>query len=482
MHNSIAIELLKGLSKEELRLLKDLIASPFFNRNKTLIRLFEIISDCAPGYTSRALERKKLFRKLYPGREFNEGTLKTRMSELVSLIKEFILQKGLKEKRLERKLWLSEELSKRKFFGMAEKQLNEASEEINESGAPDTDFFRKNLEILSQKHALYLAQDMKKETYMLSIERGEYLINYSLNMIMQIMNDIEITGMEAQVKPEIEIGKLFSENFNIKEFLSALEKKEYKYYPVLAVSYYGYASFLEPGNEEVFFKLKELVFEYHESISKKELYNFWSILSNSAFLNYLSKGVKFAEHSHEINKFFLERNVLPASGQFPPLLYQNAILNAIIVKDTEWAESFAASYKEKLVPGTSESRYSYVMALIEFEKRNFNRSLEYAISIRFNDVFDKVNTRMVVIKNYYELGHWEQVFSMLDSLKHFINESKELPEYNVVRLQKMAKYMGKLTAARADGKKLDYADFKEAEKEKPFQISEWILEKMKELV
>lgn len=481
MHKSLVTELLKTLDKEELKLLGDFIRSPFFNKNKPLIKAYKIFYSCAPAYTARMLEKKKLFAKLYPGREYNEGTLKTRMSELATLIKEFILQRGFKKKEFERKIWLAAEYSKRKMFVLSEKQLNEASAFI-EMDVIDIEFFRKKLEILSERHSLNLLKDMKKETYTLSIERGEYLANYFLSLMMQIMNDIEITGMEAQLKTDMNVGKLFSESIDIKKFLAALEQKEYKYFPILAVPYYGYASFLEPGNEEYFFKLKELVFRYYDSISGMELYNFWSTLSNSAFLNYLDKGIVYAEHSHEINKFFIERNILPASGQFPSLLYQNAVLNAIIVKDLQWAENFATGYKDKLVSETAESRFNYVMSLIEFEKKNYSKSLEYAVNIKFNDIFDKINARMVTIKNYYELGHWEQVLSMLDSLKHFINESKELPEYNIIRLQKMVKYLGKATTVRSGTKKLDYADYKEAENDKPFQISEWVLNKMKELI
>jgi hypothetical protein len=482
MKESLAVELLRSLNRDELKELGDLVRSPYFNKSNVVIKLYSLLIKHSPGYTSRALERERIFKKLYPGKDYNEGTLKTRMAELTALIKEFILQSGLKNKHLERKIWLGTEYYKRKLFTLSEKKLNEAAACIEKDNITDTSYFRNKLLVLSEMNTLNLSRDMKHENYTISLERGEYLVNYSLNFMMQIMNDIEVSGMEAKVKPEFSAVNEFLKSFNIKEYLTKLEENNYKYYPALAIAYYGYASFLEPENEEYFFILKELVFTHYDKISASELYNFWSLLSNSAFLHYLKKGLAYAEQSHEINKFFIEKNILPASSHFPPLLYQNAVLNAIIVKDIEWAESFAVNYKERVIHETRENRFNYVMALIEFEKKNYERSLQYSSSLIFNDIFDKINARMVILKNYYELGHWEQVLSMLDSLKHFITENKELPEYTVTRLRKMIKHMGRAAGAKFSMKKLDYADYKEAENDKPFQISEWILIKMKELL
>lgn len=482
MHNHIAIDLMKSLSRAELKKLEDYISSPYFNKSSSLVKLFKIISGYGPDYTKPGLKKEKLYKKLYPGKTYNEQTIRSRMVELASLVRGFLSINGAENDEFMLKKALVKQYRVKQKYSLAEKFIVEELNELESRGIYDSNYFRDSLVMLDQLSKLYTARDMKAESLRLSYKRGEFTLNLYLNNLLQMNDEIIKTGIEQNEKPDIEFVKMFFDNFNFPEFLKGLEALDYKYYPFMAINYYTNLSMQNPGNEEYFYRLKELVFTHYNKFNLDEIYNYWSMLSNAAFLGYINKGNKYLYEAHEINKFFIENKLYDRSKPLSPLAYQNTVINALMVKDISWADNFTEEFKKMLTGEARENRYNFCRAMVLFEKGEYENSLKFLSLVKHADWHFKINVRMYYLRNYYELGWHEQFNSMVDSFKRFAADNKTLPEYIDDRIKKSLYYIGKIGASKFDGKKLDYADFKEAEQTKIFSHKEWILEKMKELL
>jgi hypothetical protein len=482
MHKHISIRLLKTLNDKELKKLKDYICSPYFNKSDTLIKLFEMIIKHAPSYISTKLQKEKLYKKLYPGKSYNEQTIRSRMVELAALVRGYIALCGTEKNNFVQKKSLIKEFRARQLFDLSEKILKKSFERLEKNGVYDTNYFRDCGDLLDQLSKLYISRDMKPESFKLSYKRGEFMLNCFLNNLLQINDEIIKSSIELKEKPEVEYVKLFFEKFDFPSFLKTLESMNYKYYPFLAINYYTTASLSNPEDERNFYKLKELIFAHYKNFTLSEIYNYWSMLSNAVFVNYLTKGKKFLAEGHEINKFFIEKKLYDESKPLSAMAYQNTVINALLVKDISWADEFIESFKDKLTLEARDNRYNFCRAMLLFDKEQYEDSLSYLGRVRHADWHFKIGIRMYYLKNYYELGWHEQLISMLDSFKHFASDNKSLPEYIDDRIKNSLYYIGKLASAKFDGKKLDYADFKEAEESKAFTHKEWIIEKMQELL
>jgi hypothetical protein len=129
------------------------------------------------------------------------------------------------------------------------------------------------------------------------------------------------------------------------------------------------------------------------------------------------------------------------------------------------------------------NRYNYCKAVINFERKKYNESIEYLSRVEPIDWSLKINVRLYYFQNYYELGMSEQVVSLIDSFRHFSSNNPDIaPEYMDEKVKNTIKYISKISRSKFGGKKLDYADFKEAEQTKNYLYKKWIVEKMKELV
>ncbi len=482
MQKHISIQLLKTLDDKELKRLKDFICSPYFNKSDTLIKLFEIIIKHAPAYTSPKLQKEKLYKKLHPGKSYNEQTIRSRMVELAVLVRGYLALSGVEKNEFVQKKSLIKEFRVRQQFELSDKIIMETLDKLEKDGVYDTNYFRDSGDMLDQLSKLYIARDMKPESFKLSYKRGEFMLNSFLNNLLQINDEIIKSSIELNEKPDVEYVKLFFEKFDFPSFLGELETMNYKYYPFLAINYYTTRTLSNPEDESNFYKLKELIFTHYKNFTLSEIYNYWSMLSNAVFVNYLSKGKKFLGEGHEINKFFIEKKLFNESKPLSAMAYQNTVINALLVKDIPWADEFIEGFKDKLTLEAKDNRYNFCKAMLLFEKGQYEDSLGYLGRVRHADWHFKIGIRMYYLKNYYELGWHEQLISMLDSFKHFASDNKSLPGYIDDRIKNSLYYIGKLSGAKFDGKKLDYADFKEAEGSKAFTHKEWIIEKMKEML
>ena len=483
MHSHTAIELLKTLNDDELRIFGDFIRSPYFNKREVLVRLFEIISKHAPEYKSSSLKKENLYKKLFPGKEYNEQTLRSRISEFSNLIKLFLSDINSRKDEFTQRKYLIEELTKRKKFELSEKYINEAIENLEKDPRSGQEYFMNKQKMLNEHITLWTATEQKNKSLYSAYERGELSLNHFFLDLLKIESDLICYEIETKIKPEFNYTRQFFEKFDFEGYIDILKEKDYKHYPIIAAYYYGNLSMMHPEEETYFFKLKELIYKYHSNFDLSELDNFWSLLSNCAYVNFLKKGNRFQNEVHEINKFFISKELYDKENPFSAIGYQNILINAMTAKDLDWGEKFVDDFKKKLAPEVVTNRYHYCKALISYERKNYEESIAHLNKVKPNFWDLKFSVRLIYLRNFYELGDGDQVSSLINSSRYFFSTNNEnLPEYVTDRFKATINYISRLSNAKFSGKKLEYADLKEAENAADCYYKSWILEKFRELI
>lgn len=483
MESHIAVELLKSLDENELKEFSDFIHSPFFNKSEVLIRLFKILEKTSPDYSASVLKKERLYKKLYPGKNYHEQSIRNRMTELSSLLKEFYSIKSFRKDEMLRKKSFIKELRKKEKFTLAEKQINEVVKKLNDENNFHEVYFKNMMELLYESSKICIGKDDRAEKYEVSYRMLENELNYFCLNMLTTYNDVILYEIEQKEAPEFNFAKNFLEAFDFEKYLNALKREKYKHYPLIAIHYYGNIAIENPSDEKNYRKLKELIFKHYDKFQVMQIYNFWSLLSNSLFMLYQKKGSHFVNEAHEVNVFFLNKKLYPQDRPFPASAYQNTVVNAVMTGELEWAEKFAEEFKDKLSPEAMNNRYNYSKAMILFEKKDYNNSINHLSKINNDTWFFKINTRIFYLRNYYELGMSEQVISLLDSFRHFISNNPEIiPEYLEEKIKDSLDIIGKITIAKFGGKKMDYADYKRTLSIDTLLHKEWIIRKMEELM
>ena len=485
MHNNIAIELLKTLSKDELKRFESFLKSPFFNSNKAVTNLFDVIKKFAPDYTDKTLQRENLFKKVYPGKAYNELSLRTRISELTELLRKFFAIIRFEKDEFSVKLNTIEELNDRGKYKLSEKYILEMLKQNNES--KDTGVPVHYQKVQLEKALLYIKRDDTGDDGHPEhlIKLGDALLNYFFGYMFKIVNNMYYNEDIYKYEPEFNIIKIFLANFNNEEFLAELEKNNYINYPHLAIYYYMYKSRLDKYNEEYFYKMRQLVYNHHDKFDIIGKTNLWGFLINSVTVGLQFKDKKYLQELFEVNKFFVSLKIMPLrkGEHFLNLLFDNVFIVALTSGEIEYAENFLIEHGQELNPEIRDNYLILCKSILALYKRKYEESLSLLSKIQLTDSVIKLRVRMLYFMNYYETNAFESAASLIDSFKHFLTENKKLPEYLTDGIKATVKYSTKILNAKMNHKKLDYAVYKEAKEIKiVYSNREWIIEKMEELL
>ncbi|MBS1493612.1 MAG: hypothetical protein JST55_08880 [Bacteroidetes bacterium] len=484
MFSNIAIDLLKTLSKEELKKFDVFLNSPYFNTNAAVVRLFNAIKKHAPDFIDKSLTREKLFTKVYPGKDYSELSLRTRLSELTDLLRKFISIQYFEQDDFYKKFYFAREMNKREKYKIAEKFLLELLDENKKRNNVDPPVFFEKSELVNELMTTYRG-DANRDTSERNMELGDALLNYFYSYFFQIANDMLYNEAIFKHKPEFNIIEEFINAFDFQNFLMRLKKHNYENQPIMEMYYRMYMSRIDKNNPEHFKILKELSFEHYRKFDKIGLFNLWVFLSNAinGSLQYIDS--KYNYELFEVNKFFVGLKIFPLypGSYFFQSFFDNIFTNMITCKEIDFAEKFLEEYLHLLQPEMRENSEMYCKAILELNKKNYDASLNYLSKVKLTDTVLKIRVRLYYFINYYETESFEACLSLMDSFKHFLKSNKKIPEYLIERVNSTLKYCSSIINARINNKKLDYAIYKEANGNKTgYWSREWIIKKMGELI
>lgn len=486
MHSNTAIELLKTFSEDEIKKFHDYLSSPYFKKSDILIKIFNVIAKHHPDYKSPVLDKERLYKKIYPGMSYNKQNLKNRMAELTDKIRDFIAMERINNDEIRKKHAYIDELIVRKKYNLAGQSITGMMKAFEKDRILDAEYFLYKLQTLEKESMVHLLTDDKRTTpYFTNLKKGDNLINYFFIYLMMILHDIINLNKRWGVKEETNLSNEFMKNFDGRSFLAHLKKIDYEHYNLLSIYYYMYMTLIN-DDEENYLNLKNAIFEKFDDYGREDQFNFITFLLNSIYNNPKLKTPKFHREGFEINKIALEKNIFfleKYTTHFPSRLFWSICNNAVLVKEIDWLEKFVIEYTPKLRSEEQNNMYNYAMAKVHFEKKLYDNSITNLSKIDYSQILDghdKINLRMMYLLNYYELGLDTAFFSLMDSYKHFLADSKEVPLMYKDALKSSLQYFSVIGKAKFDNKKVDYAVYKKAQLEKALFYKNWLLEKMQQ--
>ncbi len=132
MNKSILIEQLCKFSTKEVKEFGDFVNSPFFNKNQSVIRLFEYLRKLYPDFDEEKLDKEYAYENIFPNTQYNDGFMRTIMFNLSNLAESFLAYQGFKSKKFAERRYLLHELNERDLNRQIEKNMKEAVKQFED--------------------------------------------------------------------------------------------------------------------------------------------------------------------------------------------------------------------------------------------------------------------------------------------------------------------------------------------------------------
>ncbi|HMQ68923.1 MAG TPA: hypothetical protein PKA90_07905 [Ignavibacteria bacterium] len=481
MDESNFIKLLKTFSPDEFKDFFLLVKSPFFNREKVLIRFSELLKKYYPDFNEINLDKRKIFVKLFPGKKYNDALLRNTVSDMVKLAEEYLKIIQMRKDPFYEQYNLLKELTNRKQQKLFKMNFRKAEKILKETGIADEIYYqnsflledehRRNI-VVNSSRILFKDDNMDKHAYF-----------HNLHFIIE---NIKIYAILLNQSKHTYDHKF---DFRFYEYLRKYIEENiafYKHIPYIIIFYNCVMIFLT-GEKTYFDELKLLVKKHYSKLTLTDRKNMFIVLTNHCNTQIKSGNDDFKGELFEINMEMLKTKAYLEGNDFMAHYIYNAIaVNAINYEKTDWADKFVERYRTMLHSDFRESSYNYCKALITLEKGKPDESLGYLSRVEALDIFFKLFINSTLLKIYFRKNEYEAFLSLVDSFRHFLKRNKELRNADRVQYNNFIFYIKKIFTIKSKHGKKEISEYLIL-KDKIERINEtvhkdWLIKILNELI
>lgn len=479
--NSKLINLLNSFSPNEIKELKKFISSGLYTSGRNYLPLLNHLIK----YKSKGLDNiyaKDIYSKLYPGKKFSKQTLKNRFSELYKLGEEFLIYSGLKENKIEKDKFLLKMLIKKKLHNAFESKYKKVIEAMDTERYDDDKY--NNLLIMKDLNMIFLT-DRKKVVALYN----QYHEVSQIRLCTYLIGLFEIGfefGVQEYDNRKYEYNHVvdFLRTMNVSDLMKTFSKSDVLIYKVTAMNYYLFKAYEIANKEEYYFRSHKMFTELSPYL--KEDYRL------SKFNQFIQYSIK--KQNEGIKKFQLElfnlyneklgqglysdlRNKIYLSNNF-----RDYVFIGIAIKKYKWVEEFLQKYSPELPEEFREDEINLTYAKLNIEHKHYEKSLLNLNKINTNNYLLYMDSSVLKLCCYYELGLYEEAFLELDKLRHYIRNHKEIPKVHRNFNIKFVQIYQKLLRLTTDLPRKDIGFLeKEINSSRILVKKDWLLEKVFEI-
>jgi hypothetical protein len=409
--NTKLIKLLSLFNKGDFKKLGLFVRSPYYNRLKNVVKLYDALKKYYPKFENKNLIRKGLYNEIFPGTKYDDIKIRTLQSYLFGLAEKYIAVNQYEKNKLNTRLDITAQLRKKGEVYFMNKNAELLRSQLDKIEVKDADYYHSLYRVTFEEN--YVAnqfsnkRDMQKEADSLTI--------YYLIMILRTYGTAFNRGSSLNIDIDT----------NITETIENLaQTKPYNEIPVVAVSFalYMIARYMD---ENYFFSFLEHIQKHPDTMNKDELYDAYYFLVNFCVLKIQKGDKKFVKIKLELYKNILKYKLWEGEGYLSYVIFNNAISSAIENTEYSFAEKVIKEYRLFLEPSMKNDMVELSHAKLKYAIGSYDKALEHLSKIKSNDdIFYKFAIKDLYIKIYYEMGHWESIFSLIDSYKHFLHTNK----------------------------------------------------------
>lgn len=431
MENTVVGELYSSFSHQEIKKLNKYLYHSNWKNSEFVIKCHNYLMLSKNQGSISKIKKNQLFKHIYGEDKISDSKLRFTMNRLVKAIKEFVLIDELNNDNIfSKKIWMDFIVSKR---------------------------LKKNM-IYSQNEQT----DIKDSDY-------RYLYNYFKSQQSSVTEFSFTRNVENQyksIKNVMENAAAFSDLVFLKNYCSLITfSSVYKSLPIEFPEqrlneirskkyeddyrefkvYISLVDLLIDSKKENYYKYKGNVFETLDVWSDKEKNNLLTYLVNYTSLQVNNGSNEFDEEQYNLYYLFEKEGIFSLKGYINHNKINNVVSTYLKKADFELAKSFVVKYIKLVNDENQESCLHFNMAKILFEQQEYKKSLRELLLVDFSkSAFYSLNSKVLLLKNYFELLETDGLDSLVLSFKEYIRKNKVISDVYKKSYMNFIKYTKKI--------------------------------------
>jgi len=395
--------------------------------------------------------------------------LKNPLHSLSTALDNFLINLELKQDSYEKNMLLLRSLRRRK---LDDECINLVDKELQKQNKSEVKYLEQPLEQFQYLHfKRNLTNKLNCNTVKIEAlltKLDEYYFHTKLLYNCEIITHNKISGEESNNILASEILKLIEEN----------EIKEVS--PSILLN--SYLIKLLSNNEDIEYEfVKDFYFENFESFNKKDKAHAIVYLVNYCNQALRSKQADKLTEIFTLYEFALIKGILIIDKTINSTIFKNIVTISTALNKHEWAFNFIHQNKKYLKVNEKDNVVKLCLAKVHQIKDENDAVIELIQDIVFQDVYDNIVVRTMMIKSYFALNEWHTLDFYFESFQKFVKRNKVISTDMKLALSNMISLTKKLVKAKTT-KSYSKTKLNESLKNtKPIFMTSWLQGKINEL-
>lgn len=476
MRESKLTEMLKGISPIEFKRFGEFLNSPFHNKSKKILQLYDMISENYVEFDANSITNEKISKHIFESDTSKDQNVRTLISNFTSLLEEFLVLASIEKNTIFYRIILLRALRDRninKSFDMTSKEIVES---IEKDFNKNIDYYYNDLTykgIALNYRGKDLDLDMDKSYHNMS-ESNDYLfIVTKLKIVNTVLSRKILSGRD--------IYKSFWNLEHILNYLQTNIKTIQKEHPIIYAEYKIMMMMLTPDDENHFKDLETHVMENISKLVEDELEQSYYSLSNYCVNKIAIGEEKYVQNLHKLHTSFEKIGYYKNNRNIPYVDFISVIICGLTIKDSKWAEYFFEKYKTNISHEVKRDTINLASALITFSAKKYKDCLTHLSKIGYKYTYFYLKSKEILIKAYYELGETESILAAIDATKHYLKRHKDVLSIHYDRYLLFLNYINTLVKLDKKQKPEIKLMMKKLDEDRSTMAREWLIEKIIEL-
>lgn len=414
MINTKLATLLYTLSEKEIKQLKKWIASPFFNKRKDVIELFDFFCQYQKKYQSTP-SKESIFEHLFPNQNYDDHKVRLSMSFLKKLTEQFLVYQVNQEDTYQQKMLLSKVYRERKLESQAKQLLRDIEKYLTQnSEQKGADHYELSYQYHTEKLEYEKTED---RTLPKSLQKLMKDLDTSY-LIRKLMYATRAKTIQNYSDIQYDLGLLKYIIPQLKESENLLSN------PVVYGFYKAFRVSSPQAVKADYLELKQLLLDREvEQYSLQELDYLLAIAIGYSTIEANKGNFSILIDLLDFYKFGLEKGLF---GDMNHHTFKNIVNIGLSNRKLDWVDSFIQKYGERIDDKHRVHMVNMSKANLAYFRGEYHEALELIRQTSFNDIFHKINTRIIVLKSLYNLKEWSVLQSQVKAFEVFIRRHVEI--------------------------------------------------------
>ena len=457
------------LTGHELNRLQRFLQSPYFNRNESIIKLFEWIKEDLKIEPIAPFSKKTVWaRCVGPEELYNDGRFRKMQSDLLKLVEEYYAQEVFESNPIHKAKYLLDAIYYRRLEDLQTSTLKTAKQLSEEQKLKPASFYYYRYEIEQSTYNLTRLQterSTKSNIEEIAENLDRFYLAEKLRYYCTILNHQHLADLNYKM--------LF-----IDEIIDHVESNDYSDTPPIIIYHQILLSYKEPNERKHYESIKKLIEKHIHLFPETEIKEILDSALNYCIKKMNAGEAEFVREAFSLYQEWLERGLLQVRGNLDPFHFKNIVTIGLRLNEFDWIENFIHGFNQYLEERFRENAVTFNLAQLYFYRKNYLKVIQLLSKVEYDDMTYNLNSKTLLMASYYELDEIEALGSLLDTFRVYLNRNKELPTtrrkhyLNTISIvRKLAKII------HGDDKEIEKLE-KEVESTQGVVSKNWILEKL----